>query len=622
MWAQVDCGHAHRHYNLRQIAALSTIADTSGIDITKYKLEIIANPDQSSFSGSTTIFFSATSNISNIVLDAKDNLSINSVFFGEIPVTNYTHQDNELNIQLSTSLATDSKHYITVSFSGDANNSTGYYRKTPNNIPSIYTKSEPFDGSSWWVCKDNLTDKADTTEIYITHPSKYKAASIGKLISETDNGDSTTTTFWKHSYPVPVYLIAIAITDYSIYKQNVLIGETSMPIVNYIYPSVYESAINSLNKVPEYIDYFNQIYGEYPYKNEKYGHAQWEWGGGMEHATISFVVDFREDLLVHELMHQWFGDKVTCATWSDIWLNEGFATYGEGLMRGHLYGTPAFRSWRADQIANITSLPDGSVYNTEPENESRIFDSRLTYQKAGMVVHMIKQRLGDELFFNAMKEYLDNPQWAYGFASTGDLKESLMQSTNIDFTEFFNDWVYGEGHPIFSISIDQKDNLETSVRISQATSHNSVSLFETDVDIQFWGDNNVSVTKQFSITENNQNFDVPDIPFKITWAAFDPQSNIIAKKNNITLNNLELSSDYYQSVSVYPNPANDYVYISAPAIINKVDIYNLTSKTVYNLSEINDINYLADIAHLSGGTYVISITLEDGQTKKLKLIKR
>ncbi len=138
----------------------------------------------------------------------------------------------------------------------------------------------------------------------------------------------------------------------------------------------------------------------------------------MEHTTVSFMGSFSRGLIAHELAHQWFGDKITCGSWKDIWLNEGFATFLTGLVSENLDGPEGHLDWKTSKINSITSQPDGSVYLSDADTTSvsRIFSSRLTYNKGSMVLHMLRKKLGDEVFFQGVKNYLSHPDLAYAYA--------------------------------------------------------------------------------------------------------------------------------------------------------------------------------------------------------------
>lgn len=299
---------------------------------TYYRLEIDLNPYQSNFSGTTTMKFVTTENTQQIKINAKQNLNINNITYQSLIIDNYSREGDVLKISLPESLPANHLDSISIAFSGDASTSSGLTLGMHEDVPVIETLSEPWHASSWWVCKDDLKYKVDKIDIVITHPVEFKAASNGVLKSVVDLEDGNSVTHWQHNYAIPAYLVAVAVTNYEEYNQEVEIGGTTVPIINYIYPESLDEWTDSLDWVPSYMEVLSEKFGDYPYKEEKYGHAQWNRGGGMEHSTMSFMAKFNFNLIVHELAHQWFGNMVTCATWKDIWINEGFADYCTGIL--------------------------------------------------------------------------------------------------------------------------------------------------------------------------------------------------------------------------------------------------------------------------------------------------
>ena len=314
----------------------------------------------------------------------------------------------------------------------------------------------PYGARDWWPCKQDLTDKADSIDVFVTHPRfydthEYKTASNGILVSETVT-ESNKTNHWKHGYPIPAYLIAFAVTNYSVYFDYAYEGtDNEFSIINYVYPESLADAQAQTAITADIMEIFGELFGMYPYADEKYGHAQFNWGGGMEHTTMSFMGSFGRSLIAHELAHQWFGDKITCGSWEDIWLNEGFATYLEALTRERIDGNEAFIAWRENTVSDITAKSDGSVRCSDTTDVSRIFDWRLSYQKSAMVLHMLRYKLGDADFFSAVQNYMADPELAFGYARTIDLQNHLEAQSGIDLDEFFADWYVGEGHPSYQL---------------------------------------------------------------------------------------------------------------------------------------------------------------------------
>jgi|GEM_PF-4274293 len=186
------------------------------------------------------------------------------------------------------------------------------------------------------------------------------------------------------------------------------------------------------------MQFFENAFGPYPFRNEKYGHTQFGWGDGMEHTTISFTGNSRRGLIAHELAYKWFGNKVTCSSWQDIRLNESFATCLTGMTVEHLDGRAAFKSQRAALTNNTTSSTCGSVYVPAQDtlNVGRVFSSRLIYNKGAMVLHMLRRTLGDAAFTNGLQNYLNDPAFSFNYAKTAVFKNFIEQQTAVPLTQF------------------------------------------------------------------------------------------------------------------------------------------------------------------------------------------
>ena len=587
--------------------------NTLNYDVTHHDLRFTINPDTTTpfISGVVSTTFRALSNMTTVTFDMATALAVSSVTMNGMGLT-FTQSNYELNINLPTTLSTGTTATVIITYAGSPPQAeAAFTRSTHAGTPVIYTLSEPFGARDWWPCKQDLNDKIDSFNIYITCPSAYIGVSNGLLQSSTTSGGNTTR-HYRHNYPIPAYLISLNVTNYVTYNIQAGLGTVQnpfFPINNYLYPEGNTTTVQTaINQTVPVMNVFEEKFGFYPYRNEQYGHVQFSWGGGMEHTTMSSMGGWSRSLIAHELAHQWFGDKITCGTWRDIWLNEGFAEYLAGLVVESLDGPASFISWKTTKINNITSASNGALYLTEAEalNVSRIFSSRITYNKGSMVVHMLRWKMGDANFYQAVRNYLNDSNLAFGYAITADLKAHLEAVHGASLSEFFSDWVYMQGYPTYTITAQNWGAGQAKITVSQTQSDPSVTYFEMPLEIRLSGAGGATQDVIVNHTTNGQQF-IVSVPFVVTGVTFDPNKHIISKNNIVTLGTE--SFEWSATVSVYPNPTNDVLHVMMPSSLqlNKIEIYN-------TLGQLEGEKSTADfsIADLASGVHWLKISTSEG----------
>jgi aminopeptidase N len=543
-------------------------------------------------------------------------LTVSSVTMNSASLT-FSQSNYELNINLPATVTTGNSATVVITYAGSPPQAEGAFtRGTHSGTPVIFTLSEPFGARDWWPCKQDLNDKIDSFDIYITCPDTYIGVSNGLLQSSITSG-GTTTRHFKHNYPIPAYLISLNVTNYVTYNIQAGLGTVDnpfFPINNYLYPeSNTASNRGFIDLTIPIMNFFEQKFGPYPYRNEQYGHVQFGWGGGMEHTTMTSMGAWNSrSLIAHELGHQWFGNKVTCGTWKDIWLNEGLTEYSAGIVVEELDGDAAFVTWKSGKISNITSQTGGAVYLTDSEalNVGRIFSSRLSYNKGSMVTHMFRWVMGNVNFFQALQNYLNAPNLAFGYAVTTDLKSQLETVHGSSLTEFFDDWIYGQGYPTYTVNAQNWGAGQAKITVSQTQSNTSVSFFEMPLEIRLSGAGGLTRDVVVNHTFSGQEFIVP-VPFVVTGMTFDPNKHIISRNNVATLANE--SFDLEQTISIYPNPTTNELHIMMPTTLqlDKVEIYNTLGQLV-GQKDANDFS----VAELSAGLHLLKITTSEGVIHK------
>lgn len=541
---------------------------TENYDLKYYRFEWDIDPAVYEISGTVTPYFQVLSEgFDEINFDLSDQLIIDSIMYKGQRLA-YTQQSSYLlNIKFPTSLPLNVIDSLSITYHG-APPSSGFgsfIQSSHSGVPSLWTLSEPFGAQDWWPCKNGLDDKIDSIDVIVRTSDIYRAASNGSLVREVSLPDQKKLYHWKHRYSIAPYLVAISVTNYVAYTDDVLLGDGSvMPMVNYVYPESEANARVGTADNVKVLQYFDSLFVRYPFKNEKYGHAQFGWGGGMEHQTMSFVVNYNWSLLAHELAHQWFGDYITCGAWEDIWLNEGFATYLEGLSLERFYPNSGWTNWKSGKINSITSNDGGSVLVDNPTSVNRIFSSRLSYNKGAYLLHMLRWKMGDEQFFTAIRNYLNGKSFDY--ARTDELQGYLEDVSGEDLDEYFNDWFRGQGFPNYQVVWDQKDN-DVLIRLGQTSSHPSVNFFEMPVPIRLRGEGKELMVR-LDHTYADQIFSVTT-DFVVEDVTFDPELWLAAKSTvtKETITSVEPESTIF---AIYPNPVSDVLFIK----MDKNQAYN------------------------------------------------
>jgi len=387
-----------------------------------------------------------------------------------------------------------------------------------------------------------------------------------------------------------------------------------MPFNNFIYPEHFTTLKPQIDKTIDMLSFYSSIYGFYPFIKEKYGHVEFGRLAGMEHQTISSMGYWSDDIIAHELTHQWFGDKITCKDWHHIWLNEGFATYGEALYEEHVRGKIGYEGFM-QAIMNNAKNARGSIYVQDIESVEEIFDGTRTYAKGGTVLYMLRNVIGDSLYFASIKRYAADTTIAYKNAVTEDFQRNVEAVTGQNLNYFFRQWIYGENYPKYNVSMNSSDAgngfYNTAVKIDQEVNINpayftmpvEIKLFFDEGDTTFTVFNNAQVQTFNFITKQKTNV------FKV-----DPDNKILCK---ITGDEPVTPVSYSLSQN-YPNPFNPSTTITYQILRSsdvQLKIYNMLGQEIRNFSYINqkDGKYkiIFDSFGLSSGTYFYKLTATD-----------
>lgn len=602
-------------------------------DVKYYKLDLTINHTSQTISGNITCNAKVVqSNVTEIYYDFINSMIVDSVLFNGNN-TSFSRGTNTVVVQTNTSLNQGDDFTTVVYYHGTpASGGFGSFEfSSQGGNPLIWSLSEPYGAKDWWVVKDTPADKADSADIWLTVSTSLTPVSNGNLMEVVNNGNGTHTYKWHVSYPIAPYLVSLAITNYALYTNYYHYSPTdSMPVTHYLYPSSLNSNIPQLNKTPGMIEIFAERFGEYPFINEKYGHAQFGWGGGMEHQTISSMGGFGDGLIAHELAHMWYGDNITCKDWHHIWLNEGFATMGEGLIYEAWNGKAAYNSYIADEMY-YAKFASGTIYVQDISSEWEIFNSYRTYSKACVVLHMLRGIVGDSTFFNILRTYSYDPSVAYGNAATEDFQAIAENVSGLDLNYFFQQWIYGVNYPTYSV-VWSKNSLggnlyDLALKITQSSNSNP-SFFTMPIQIKVnssTGDTIITVFNNAQV--QNFNLTVANEPISIT---VDPNNWILKTINSVVVGiEDEMQPQTFSLEQNYPNPFNPVTKIKFTLASNEyttLKVYDIIGKEISTLVNNQmekghyEINF--DASNLPSGVYFY--TLNAGgykETRKMILMR-
>ena len=602
---------------------VAEIAETEKYDVHFYNLDLNMNNISTYLSGSVEIHAKAKVSLDSALIELFETLIISEVQVNGTSV-NYHRVLNKVSIPVNTQA--QANFVIKVSYAGNPptaqTNPLGGSGLTAGSSPSwgnkvVWSLSEPFSAYEWFAVKQSLTDKADSCAVAITVPDTCKAGSNGILENVEPLGNGFTRYEWKHRHPIAYYLISVAVAkyvDYSIYANPV--GSTSPVLIqNYIYnnPQTLPNFIDEINETADFMELFANQFGPYPFADEKYGHCMAPIGGGMEHQTMTTQGFFEKTLTAHELAHQWWGNNVTCASWCDIWINEGFASYGEYLMLAALH--PGQQVNHMTQVhQNVMSQAGGSVWVLDSLNDARIFNGRLSYDKGAGIIHSLRYLIqNDSLFFGALQDFQNT--FADSTATGLDFKNHVANFCSIDLDSFFEQWYFGEGFPTYQVKYNQVGT-DLILEISHTTSMPNITpTFTNPVTLKLSRQGQADTLVRFPITSNSELFTLSNYGTLVGTIGIDPSNWLINGNAGVSLDPTLGFSDQpliqNTQLEVYPNPSTNFISIKGQTETLDYIFYDANGKTVQRGKVEKEA--LIDVSALQNGTYILKCVSQNQQ---------
>lgn len=584
---------------LYAVAGVSTpahIARMNKYDVTFYWLDLNVQKASNAISGNALTRAKCVVNeLDTFSLELVSNLTVDSIKVsiegGEFVTTPFVRTGPELNVLLATDLLINQQIETRVYYRGSptisnlANNS-GFFS---GNLGK-FSACPPYNSNTWWPCKQNLNDLADSSWFYITTAAADRGVANGLLHQVVDLGENKRWE-WKSKYPINFYLIAFVVTSFEeITDYWHPIGRTDSLQLNYYGYTPAEAH--------DILQVYSDKFGLYPFYEEKLGFARVNLNGGIENQTL---IASNGGVDEHEIAHQWFGNYAGCSSWKDVMLSEGLATWAESVYDEFMAANPV--AGNTARMSHFTdNLNTSSVHGAtlDTTNILTVFGNpNLYYKKGSMVINSLRFHINnDELFFEGIRNYL--VEYGRGTASANDLRTAMENTTGLELEDFFEQWYYKGGAPSFNIDYNF-DGEQINLQVIQTTNLATNPLYKTPLELKIQrveGDTLVRIFIDANLTNHTL-----DCPGTITGIVVDPNQWITNGPSTIT----QVSEVEKTRYSVFPNPAREYVLISSPQQdVVAVTIYDLVGKVCFS-NDYTRLNQYFCLNDLPKGTYVLEI---------------
>lgn len=545
--------------SFQALSPMKHLTESPGFDVRHYRLTFDFPYESSAYSGTSSIQILLTDPDQETIGLHMEDLTADVVTIDGAPV-HFDQIENEILISLPDNVPDTST--VLIHYHGAPNRHGFYFHDR-----CAYTHSEPEEARAWFPCFDVPWDKA-TAEIMVTVPRGIEVASIGLLMSRTvDETRNTETFYWKTDIPVATYLFCLTMSDEYTTWSDWFVNQAgdSIEMPYYIFHDDVEKARIDVANMVDAMQIYTDLFGEYPF--EKYGTAEVSpyHVGGMEHQSMTTVNKkwiqgdrSVEGGFVHELAHMWWGDAVTLSDWSHIWLNESFATYSEALFMEQFYGEDWYQgkvNYSRDTYLTRSKQSDFPIYDP-PEGD--LFNWGIIYNKGAVVLHMLRQELGDTVFFSILKNYYQKFQ--FGNASTDDFQAICETVSGRDLDWFFSQWIYNAAYPDLEYAwygeTLETGEIEILMRVDQVQNPERAPVFDFPLEVRlFSGDRIQDETVRIRQKSHTFSFRTPSQPDSIV---LDPKKWTLMSATEID-DGPRLSDqvpEKFQLEQNFPNPFN------------------------------------------------------------------
>ncbi|MFZ4591824.1 MAG: M1 family aminopeptidase [Ignavibacteria bacterium] len=613
-------------------------------DVLNYKLNVdlyacYFSPYPKNFVASNIMTFRVDSTLNSINLNATNtSLAIDSVRLLSGTALTYTHASNILTINLDrtynvgeiVNVKINYRHLNVTDVSFYNSGATGY----------VFTDAEPEGARGWFPCWDRPSDKA-TVDITAKVPLSVRLASNGRLNDSTVTGDSLYY-HWISRDPMSTYLVVM--TSKLGYTINIVYWHPpthpldSIPLRLYSPTTANSSAIAAI--LPTATTYMSAAFGEMPFEKNGFCYvpnsAGFTWGG-MENQTLTTINSWNENTTLHEYAHQWFGDMITCATWSNIWLNEGFATWSESYWVERTGGYTAYKNMiNTDASSYLSGNPGWAIsvpsWDVTTPNANTLFNYAITYCKGSCVLHLLRYTLGDSLFFAGMKSYsTDTANFKLKNATIPEFFARMGTVSGQDLTWFYNAWLYQPNHPLYQNTYNIANLGGGQYRINFMAKQTQTGFFPIPIMLKFSFASGADTTVKVMNSVNNQAYSFY-FNRQPTAVVFDPLNEIVIKTASLIMGadeNISSTPDKFELKQNYPNPFNPVTNIEYDIPKNsnvKITVFDLAGKevsvVVNEFKQAGRYSSSFNAMNLASGVYFYKIQAGDfTAVKKMTLIK-
>jgi len=438
-------------------------ASMAAYDVRHYDLDVHIEPAEQRIEGTNTVSVEILQPIDFFEINLDNRLEVVSVKSAGVSCA-FRHADNVIAVELRERWMVGEQHQVTIVYGGQPKVALrppwidGFvWSETPSGAPWIGVTGQLDVGDSWWPCKDHPSDEPEEgMDIALTVPAGLVGLSNGKQVDEVENEDGSVTTSWRVSYPINNYLVTVNIAPYVPIEERYhgIDGTLDEPLVFWAVPEYETYARTMWRQMPHILEVLGRRFGEYPFFDDKFtvAHAPYY---GMEHQTVvAYGALFTDndfgfdDLLLHEVAHEWWGNKITVSDWADFWIQEGFATYAEAIYVLDTLGESRY----LDYMARLRQRIDGlhPVVRGHDLTASQAYSGDI-YFKGAWVLHSLRWLLGDEDFFRVVWRFANDSDSAYGLVSSRDLARLVFEVSGLELDWFWKRYLLRADEPVWRV---------------------------------------------------------------------------------------------------------------------------------------------------------------------------